>query len=225
LLLPAVGAGAALVAPLYLRRWPSYRNEAMDGVTLGAAAGGGYAIGFAIAVLWRLITGEAAGGDVPEWTAATVGAVVLRPLILVGITALIGAAIWTYDLTGRSADLLAPLAAGLGWTAAYASVSLFTGDWSPAIGLIWSAGVLVAVAAIARSIVGSAIQHDRRWLTAGHVVCPRCRSVTPAGAFCSACRQPLSAPALDVPAAAEPAGAAPAGGPGSTDRGNSGSSA
>jgi hypothetical protein len=200
LLLPAAGAALSLAVPLYLRRWPTYRNEVMDGVILGAAAGGGYAIGTAIANLWPILTGDSLGGDVPEWTVATVGVVLLRPMILVATTALIGAGIWKYDLTGRSRDLLVPLAAGLGWTVVYAFVSLFAGAWGPTIGLVWSLGVLVAVAAIARSILNEAIGHDRRWLAAGHVVCPHCRSVTPAGKFCSACRGPL--PQGATPAAA-----------------------
>jgi hypothetical protein len=208
LLIPAVGAGLSLALPLSLRRRAAYRNEVMDGIILGAAAGGGYAIGFAVAMLWPLITGDPLGGDVPTWTVAAIGVTTTRPLILVGTTALIGAAIWRYDLTGRSPDLLGPLAAGLGWAMAFAFVSLFSGDWSPTLGLVWSLGVLIAVGAIARSIVGTAIATDRRWLATGNVVCPRCRSVTPAGAYCSICRAPLSGAAVDV-AAAGPRGEPP----------------
>jgi hypothetical protein len=200
LLLPAVGLALSLALPLILRRWATFRNEVMDGVTLGAAAGGGFAIGTAIANLWPLLTGETLGGSVPEWTVAAIGVTLLRPFILVGTTALVGAGIWRYDLTGRSGDLLIPLAAGLGWAMAYAFVSLFSGGRSPTLGLLWSLAVAVAVAAIARSTVASAVGHDRRWLTAGHVVCPNCRSVTPAGKFCSVCRSPLPEAAMPVPA-------------------------
>ena len=201
LLLPAAGAGLAMAVPLYLRRWATYRNEVMDGVILGAAAGGGFAIGAAVANLWPLLTGESLVGDVPEWTVAAIGVVLLKPAILVGATALIGAGIWKYDLTARSGDLLVPLAAGLGWTIAYAFVSLFAGSWSPTIGLIWSLGVLIALAAIARSSVNEAVGHDRRWLNAGLIVCPQCRSMTPAGKFCSSCRAPLPQQAPAAPAA------------------------
>jgi hypothetical protein len=191
LVLPAAGAALAMAAPLYLRRWSAFRNEVMDGVILGAAAGGGYATGLAIAYLWPLLTGDAIAGDVPEWTVAAIGVILLRPLILVGTTALIGAGIWKYDLTGRGKDLLLPLGAGLGWAVAYAFVSLFAGGWSPIVGLVWSLGVLISVTVIGRSVVNEAVGHDRRWLDAGHVICPRCRSVTPAGKFCSVCRGQL----------------------------------
>ena len=192
LLLPAAGVGLAMAAPLYLRRWAAFRNEVMDGVIFGAAAGGGYATGLAIAYLWPLLGGDAIAGDVPEWTVAAIGVILLRPVILVATAALVGAAIWRYDLTGRGRDLLVPLAAGLAWAIAYAFVSLFAGGWQPTVGLVWSAGVLIAVTTVGRSVVNEAVRHDRRWLTEGHVVCPTCRSVTPAGKFCSACRAPLS---------------------------------
>ena len=200
LLLPALGLALSLALPVFLRRWTTFRNEVMDGVTLAAAAGGGFAIGTAIAFLWPLLTGETLDGSVPEWTVAAIGITSLHPFILVGTTALVGAGIWRYDLTGRSNDLLVPLAAGLGWAMAYAFVSLFAGDKSPTLGLLWSLAVAVAVAAIARSTVASAVGHDRRWLAEGHVVCPNCRSVTPAGKFCSVCRSPLPEAPLPAPA-------------------------
>jgi hypothetical protein len=63
--IPAIVVIACAIAPVFMRRWPVLRNEIMDGVTLGAATGSGYAAATAVVHFWpAILHGQNPGGDV-----------------------------------------------------------------------------------------------------------------------------------------------------------------
>jgi hypothetical protein len=53
--LPILGQLAVLAGPLLLRRWPHFRNEVMDGIVFGVAAGVGFAGGSTLVNYWPMV--------------------------------------------------------------------------------------------------------------------------------------------------------------------------
>lgn len=192
IVVPALAVAAMLAAPVASRRWAAFRNEAMDGVTLAAAAGGGFSLGTALVHLWPLISGNPIAGSVADWTVAVLSIALFRPIIVMTVAALVGLAIWQFDLSRDTRDLIVPLAAGLGGAIAYALLGLLAEQSGATIQLIWSLAVATLLLAVGRSSLQSAIAFDRRLLAGNRVVCPNCRRVTPAGKFCAFCQKPLS---------------------------------
>jgi len=167
----------------------------MDGITLAAAAAGGFSLGTAAVHLWPLITGDAVAGSVADWTVAVLSIVLFRPVIVMAVAALVGLAIWQFDLSRNTRDLIVPLAAGLGGAIAYALLGLLAEQSGATIQLIWSLALAGILLAVGRSSLQSAISFDRRLLAGNRIVCPNCRRVTPAGKFCAFCQNPLPAEA------------------------------
>lgn len=190
---PALGLVLSLLAPVALRRIPALRNEVVDGIMLGAAAGGGFATATAIVYFWPLINGDPAAIGVADGTAMILGVVLVRPVLFALIAALVGAGIWRSALSGRAADLVIPISSGLAGLFVYAVVDLVLMPFGSVVELGWVVLITVALGVIGRRELHRAVRYDRQVLLAGagRVVCPRCRSVTPAGAFCAACGESL----------------------------------
>jgi hypothetical protein len=192
---PGLAVAAMLAAPVAARRWPAFRNEVMDGVTLGAAAAGGFALGTTLVHLWPLISGDRIEGSVADWTVAVLSIVLFRPLILMTIAALVGLAIWHFDLSRDTRDLVVPLAAGLGGAVGFAMIGLLAEQSGSTVQFLFNLAVAAVLAVAGRFCLRQAIAFDRGQLVGGRVVCPNCRRVTPAGKFCAFCQSPLPADA------------------------------
>ncbi len=192
---PLLGLITQLAVPVWLRRWASHRNEVMDGLTLGAAAGGGFALGGVIIYVWPLILGSNPGGGVSDWTAALIALVLVRPLIAVLTASLVAAAIWHYALTQRSRDLAIPLVGGLIGVVVNPLGGLLLARHGTVAELLWHALVLLRLSLAARMVLHRALNQDRRavGLDGQYLVCPSCQGPTPPGTFCSHCGHPLLA--------------------------------
>lgn len=94
IVLPLVALALAVGVAYVMRRWHQFRNEAMDGMTLGAVTGAGWAIGAAVIFAWPVATTAGPTMSVQDWTLLTLGLVLFRPIILTGATAIVGTAIW-----------------------------------------------------------------------------------------------------------------------------------
>ena len=188
---PGLSVAAMLAAPVAARRWPAFRNEAMDGVTLGAAAAGGFALGSTLVHLWPLISGDRVEGTVADWTVAVLSIVVFRPVILMTIAALVGLAIWQFDLSRDTRDMIVPLAAGLVGAVGFAIIGLLAEQSGAAVQFLFSLAVAGLLLGAGRFSLKKAIDFDRTQLVGSRVVCPTCRRVTPAGKFCAFCQSPL----------------------------------
>ena len=188
---PGLSLAAMLAAPVAARRWPAFRNEVMDGVTLGAAAAGGFALGTTLVHLWPLITGDRIEGSVADWTVAVLSIVVFRPVILMTIAALVGLAIWQFDLSRNTRDMVVPLAAGLGGAVGFAVIGLLAEQSGSAVQFLFNLAVAGVLLGAGRFCLQKAIDFDRTQLVGSRVVCPNCRRITPAGKFCAFCQNPL----------------------------------
>jgi hypothetical protein len=204
LLLPALAEVVKLAAPVFLRQWPEFRNEVMDGITLGAASGGAFAAGTAIVHFWPVITrGDSVGINLSEWTGMLLGLAVVRPLIQMATSALIGAALWQYSLRQSTDGLIMPIAAGAGGAIFYGLSDIIVQPVGTTFELFWSCLVAVVLLYFLRIVIRRALAQDATALGAPgqRIVCPNCNRVTPVGAFCAICGAPLTTTVVSAPAA------------------------
>jgi ribosomal protein L32 len=208
LVLPVLAEVLKAAGPLYLKQQPRFSNEVMDGVTLGAAAGGGYAVATAILYFWPLVNGSPdLGGSVSGWTSALIGVIVVRSLISCATTGLICAGIWSFTLRPHPNALAIPVGSALVGTVVLAIGSLVIADQPTVVELIWNVVVLLALLAASRYVLTRAIGQDRQAVeptrqrlpatviaTSERVICPTCGNPTRPGTFCANCGSPLPQP-------------------------------
>jgi hypothetical protein len=202
LILPALAEVVKLATPVFMRQWPEFRNEVMDGITLGAAAGGAFAAGTAIVHFWPVITrGDSVGIGLSEWTGMLLGLAVVRPLIQMATTALLGAALWQYSLKQSNEGLILPVAAGAGGAIFYGLSDIVVQPIGTTFELFWSVLVAAVLLYFLRVVIRQALAQDAQalGLNGQRVICGNCGRVTPVGAFCAICGAPLvNSPAVPV---------------------------
>jgi hypothetical protein len=194
LVLPLVALAAIIAVPIALRRYPQFRNEIMDGAILGAIGAAGYALGTAIIFLGPGIADGLPHTTVSDWTLMTFALIAVRPVILVLGGAMLGIAIWRYM---RNADLYGLILPSIGSIGAWLLLALGSIQLQPAglsIEFLWNLVLAVGVFILYRRSVVESIDIDRSALGVGggRIVCPNCRKVTPVGAFCANCGEPLT---------------------------------
>lgn len=196
-LVPALALAAIVASPLLARRFTHLGNEVMDGLTVAAAMGGGFAIGTAAVFVAPMFGQEGPSISPSAWTLTTIGLAILRPLIWTLAGGMIGAGAWRYLFSGSLATAIAPVGFGVAapLLATLLSLQVSTiGLWAEVLVLIAIAAVVVVL--YQRTLAG-AITEDRRVLGGDNsrIVCPSCHRVTPAGKFCALCGEPLAATA------------------------------
>lgn len=194
--IPAIVVIACAIAPVFMRRWPVLRNEIMDGVTLGAATGSGYAAATAVVHYWpAIVHGQNPGGDVSDWTATIVGLIVLRPLIYGAFAAVLCASIWQYAIDQRASSLTRGVVAGVGGIIVFSIIDLLIQPAGAAAELVWQLVVVLALWFVTRSAIRGALRQDALSMTLSgrRVTCPACQRITPDGSFCAHCGAPLHA--------------------------------
>lgn len=202
LAIPILGEALKLAGPMAMRRWPAFRNEVMDGFTLGAAAGAGFATAGAVVFLWPLIQHDAAlGGDVSEWTSIVIGLVAVRSAIVVLVGALNGAGVWHAALTRRRADAVRSIGPAMIAVVLYPLGNLLMQPSSSLSELVWGLLIVVGLVVVARGVIRAALGRDRSAFGpgTGRQLCQTCGAITPDGTFCARCGAPLPPTASAVP--------------------------
>lgn len=190
IIIPAIVVIACAIAPVFMRRWPVLRNEVMDGVTLGAAAGSGYAAATAVVHYWpAIVQGQNPGGDVSDWSATLVGLIILRPLIYGAFAAVLCASIWQYAIDQRAASLTRGVVFGVGGIILFSIVDLLIQPAGAAAEFFWHLVVIVALWFVTRSTIRDALRQDALAVTStGRTVqCLQCGRLTPDGLYCAHC--------------------------------------
>ena len=192
-LVPALALAAIIATPLLARRFTHLGNEVMDGLTVAAAMGGGFAIGTAAVFVAPMFGQEGPDVSPSAWTLTTIGVTILRPLIWTLAGGMIGAGAWRYLFSGSLATAITPVGLGVAapLLATLLSIQVSTvGLWAEIVVLM----IIAAVAAVLyQRTFADAIVEDRRVLGTDNsrIVCPNCHRVTPAGQFCANCGEPL----------------------------------
>jgi len=196
IVMPAVAIALTVAGPVGLRRYPIFRNEVMDGVTLGGAAGGGFATGSTLVFVWPMVAaGRSGGGSAADWTATLIGLFLTRPLIFAIAAALVCVGLWRVAITQHSPDLVVPAACGVGGVIVFALGDLVAQPQGARVELLWHLVAVVGLIFVARPFAAGALAQDRRLVASSRarIICPSCRSMTPPGQFCAVCGRPLAA--------------------------------
>lgn len=205
IVVPALIGATVMSGPILLRRWPVFRNEILDGMTLGGLAAAGFVTVSSFVYFWPGVFDGLPDRPVEEWTAILAGTVTVRPIVLILAGSLLGIAAWQY---ASSRDIRSVFAAGVtgafGWLALPLGSLVLTQSGAVAE-LVWYLIALLIVGFLFREALHRGLAQDRSVLSSREgdrrVICPNCRRVTPDGTFCSFCRAPLHP---DQPAAIGP---------------------
>jgi hypothetical protein len=210
IVLPVLAVSIASLGPYWMRRYAEFRNEVMDGISLGAAAGCGLATGTTIVFVWPLVGGDGpSGGSVADWTAMLLGVLVARPVIFGLVVGFVCAGVWHVAITQRSVDLMVPVGAGLGGAIVFSIGDLLIQPSGTRWELLWQVFMMAILCVAAWFVLARALVQDRqaRQVKGPRVACPACGAVTPMGQFCAVCgskletippEQPETPPSGDV---------------------------
>jgi RsiW-degrading membrane proteinase PrsW (M82 family) len=163
--MPLVGELLKLAGPLLLRRWPSFRDEVIDGVVFGIASGVGFAAGSTLVNYWPIIRGGYAptgAAAFSEWTATLLGLTIVRPLVHGAATGLIGAGIWAATL--RRGSGIFPVLVGLGGSVGYSLGELLLLSWGTLVVLALHGLVLALLLLTLWRTIREALLLDARML-------------------------------------------------------------
>jgi hypothetical protein len=166
----------------------------MDGMILAGTSAAGLAIGTSSTFWWPMTSGDGPLMDVSEWTLTVAGQVLLRPLVITLSGALIGAGVWRYMLHPQgSVALILPAASGVLGIMVLALGSLATqpaGIWPE---FLFTLVLAVVVFAVYRRTLDSATEADTAAMgeRGERMICPHCHLITPVGAYCGRCGEPL----------------------------------
>jgi RsiW-degrading membrane proteinase PrsW (M82 family) len=194
--LPILGQLAVLTGPLLLRRWPHFRNEVIDGIVFGVAAGVGFAGGSTLVNYWPMVrTGYSPAGPtgLTEWSITLLGLAILRPLILGTTAGLIGSGIWAAYL--HRGQVVVPVFAGFVGALLYPIGELFLLHRGTLVVLGFHGLLLGGLLLLLRRVIHEDLLTDARALgLAGNALtCNNCHRVTEARVFCTHCGSALRA--------------------------------
>lgn len=191
---PVLALIAIIGLPLAMRQTFSLHNEVMDGLTIGAVMGAGYAFGTAIVFAAPMLGGGGPASDASAWTLTTIGITVIRPLVWTLSAGMLGAATWRYLLSGSIGSAIIPAAVGIAAPLLFTLVSIQlapSGLWAE---VLWGALIAVVAGVLYWRTMHQAILQDRQILGTddARMVCPNCHRVTPTGRFCAHCGEDLA---------------------------------
>jgi hypothetical protein len=193
LLLPLISLAAIIAGPIALRRYPRFRNEIMDGAIMGAIGGAGFAIGATIVFLAPGVSDGLPHTSVSDWTLTTIAIIATRPIILTLGGAMLGIAIWRYMRDGNIYSLVMPAVGSVG---IWLLLALGTVQLQPAglsVEFLWNLLLVASAVVLYQRVAAEAVAVDLQAVGAdgNRVICPHCRKLTPAGAFCANCGKSL----------------------------------
>ena len=167
--LPALALGVVLAVAYALRRWHQLRNEVMDGMTLGAITGAGWAVGTAVVFAWPVARSTGPAMSVPDWTLLLLGLTLLRPIGLTAAAAVVGAAVWRARLGPRAGG---PVVLALVAIACVLLLGIGTIIFQPRnleAEVAWNLAIAVVAMVTLRLALRSALTFDRRTLAGEQV--------------------------------------------------------
>jgi RsiW-degrading membrane proteinase PrsW (M82 family) len=192
---PLIQEAAKPLAALALRVRRVFRDETMDGLVFGVAAGLGFGVGESFVRLSRILIDLPVHTTPGEWIYPLLTTAVLTPVLQGTTTGLICAALWRFG-RGR-VDLLSILALALALAGhvVFNTVSqvLINHGWAQLAVLAFQAAIGALLLLYMRVLLHSALLEEARDAHLAERYCSNCHSTVLAGGFCPNCGMALPA--------------------------------
>jgi RsiW-degrading membrane proteinase PrsW (M82 family) len=194
-LIPLIQEAAKPFPALLLRFRPAFRDETMDGLVFGIAAGLGFGVGESFVRFSNVLTNLPVHTTPSNWIYPLLTTAILLPLMQGTATGLICAALWRFAL-GRG-DALAMLAiiTALGGHILFSTITqvFINHGWSQVIIIAWQALVVVVLIVVMRILLHTALVEEAKTLTPAERFCAHCHKTVLAEGFCPSCGGALTA--------------------------------
>jgi RsiW-degrading membrane proteinase PrsW (M82 family) len=195
IVIPLIQEAAKPLAALALRARPAFRDETLDGLVFGVAAGLGFGVGESFVRFSKILIDLPVRTTPGDWIYPLLTTAVLLPVLQGTATGLLCAAIWR--LARGSADMLAMLgiAAALGGHIAFTLVGqIFVNHgWSQVVVLAWQLLVVAVLLIVLRALLHFALLEEAREMGSAARFCGHCHRTVTAEGFCPSCGGALSA--------------------------------
>jgi RsiW-degrading membrane proteinase PrsW (M82 family) len=178
-----------------LRVRPAFRNETMDGLVFGVAAGLGFGVGESFVRFANILTDLPVRSTPGSWIYPLVTTAVLLPLLQGTATGIVCAAGWRVALGRADAIALAGVPVAVGGHVAFSTVTqvLSNHGWSQLVILAWQAAVVVALLVLMRVVLHRALLDEAREQGSADRYCANCDRTVRAEGFCPSCGMALTA--------------------------------
>jgi RsiW-degrading membrane proteinase PrsW (M82 family) len=193
-----------------LRVRPAFRDETMDGLVFGVAAGLGFGVGESFVRFANILVDLPVRSTPGTWIYPLVTTAVLLPLLQGTTTGILCAAGWRLALGRADAIALAGVPVAVGGHVAFSTVTqmLVNHGWSQLVILAWQAAVVVGLLLSLRVLLHRALLEEVGELGSADRYCAHCDRTTRAEGFCPSCGMALTAVPYHTREARRPGGAA-----------------
>jgi RsiW-degrading membrane proteinase PrsW (M82 family) len=178
-----------------LRVRPAFRDETMDGLVFGVAAGLGFGVGESFVRFANVLTDLPVRSTPGTWIYPLVTTAVLLPLLQGTATGILCAAGWRVALGGADAIALAGVPVAVGGHVAFSTVTqvLVNHGWSQLVILAWQAAVVVVLLLFMRVLLHRALLEEAGGQGSADRYCAHCDRTVGAEGFCPTCGMALTA--------------------------------
>jgi RsiW-degrading membrane proteinase PrsW (M82 family) len=194
-LIPLIQEAAKPLAALGLRVRPAFRDETMDGLVFGIAAGLGFGIGESFVRFANILTDLPVRTTPGSWIYPLITTAVLLPLLQATATGLVCAAIWSIARGRMKRVAVFGIVVALAGHVAFTLVSqLFENHgWSQLILLAWQAAVDIALLVYMRLVLHYALLEEAADMGLSEKYCSHCHTNVASQGFCPTCGMALTA--------------------------------
>jgi RsiW-degrading membrane proteinase PrsW (M82 family) len=196
LVVPLIQEAAKVIPPVIMRRRPVFRDETMDGLVFGIAAGLGFGVGESFVRLSNVLIDLPVRTTPGDWIYPLVTTALLLPLLQATCTGLVCAAIWRFALARRVTMLpLIGLAVALVGHIAFSLVTqvFVNHGWSQLVVLAWQAALDIVLLVTMRVVLHFAVLEEAAKLGESEKYCSHCHTTVLAEGFCPLCGMALTA--------------------------------
>jgi RsiW-degrading membrane proteinase PrsW (M82 family) len=178
-----------------LRVRPAFRDQTLDGLVLGVAAGLGFGVGESFVRFEHILTDLPVRSTPGTWIYPLVTTAVLLPLLQGTATGLVCAAGWRVALGRADAIALAGVPVAVGGHVAFSTVTqvLANHGWSQLVILAWQSAVVVLFLLFMRVVLHRAQLDEAGEQRSADRYCAHCDRTVGAEGFCPSCGMALKA--------------------------------
>jgi RsiW-degrading membrane proteinase PrsW (M82 family) len=192
---PLIQEAVKTLPAVALRVRPAFRDETMDGLVFGVAAGLGFGVGESFVRFANVISDLPVRSTPGSWIYPLLTTAVLLPLLQGTATGILCAAGWRVALGRVDAIAVAGVPVAVGGHIAFSTVTqvLVNHGWSQLLILAWQAAVVLLLLVYMRVLLHRALLEEAAEQGPADRYCAHCDRIVRAEGFCPSCGMALKA--------------------------------